>query len=357
MKYIILDDQSLCEYKVSPLRSQMDTRAGILKLRQKIESYLGIEDSYLVIANSLKDIYRERFPKKSINILPASDICLINSRLKIDEEVAEMIEKFPLNSLVRASDNTLVIAKFNNPTKLECCSSELLAMELNQCSVIDNTFELWSNVKELILNNASNIKADYLAFFYEKDNFFETEPGSTVINPYNVWIGENVELKHGAVIDASNGPVVIDENSIIGINSTIIGPAFIGKNSTIKAITTIHPGTSIGPNCLIGGEIENSILQGYTDKPYSGVLNNCFLGEWTKIEGGISIDSTFFNKDEITIIRDFTLSFHFNESSDKMICQYQEMRTNKLKAMKMEKNLKLSTLEDGLLKNYLNEEN
>jgi hypothetical protein len=54
------------------------------------------------------------------------------------------------------------------------------------------------------------IRLDFEQFFYDQDNYFETEPGVTVLNPYYIWIGENVSLNPGCVLDASEGPIIID---------------------------------------------------------------------------------------------------------------------------------------------------
>lgn len=73
------------------------------------------------------------------------------------------------------------------------------------------------------------IEEDFQEYFYDKNNFFETELGVTILNPYDVWIGEGASLKPGVIIDASDGPVVIDEDAVIMAQAVIIGPAYIGK--------------------------------------------------------------------------------------------------------------------------------
>jgi UDP-N-acetylglucosamine diphosphorylase/glucosamine-1-phosphate N-acetyltransferase len=132
------------------------------------------------------------------------------------------------------------------------------------------------------------IELDFREFFYDKENHFETEPGVIVLNPYDVWIGEDVVLGVNAVIDATDGPIVIDECAVIMPNSVIVGPAYIGKNSTIKIGAKIYEGTSIGPVCKIGGEVEDTIIQAYSNKQHDGFLGHAFIGEWVNLGAGTS---------------------------------------------------------------------
>ena len=66
-------------------------------------------------------------------------------------------------------------------------------------------------------------------------------------------------------------------------NAVIIGPAYIGKNSTVKVGAKIYEGTSIGPVCKVGGEIEESIILGYSNKQHDGSLGHSYLGEWVNL--------------------------------------------------------------------------
>ncbi len=356
MKYLIVDDLALKFSKIAPLRSQLDIRAGILKLRQKIEGYLGIEEVSLIIDRNLENLYKERHPEKTINYLPQGSLCLVNGRIKINEKIADLIEKQERKSILLTPEGDFVSLKLENDEAKGLDSIEFLQTDFKEFKQVETDVELWQSLDQIVLEVGKSIKEDYADFFYDRDNYSETEQGVTIINPYNVWIGEGANLKHGLVIDASEGPVVIDEGAVIGINSTIQGPAYIGKDTIIQASSNMREGVSIGNKCSIGGEIVSSIVQAYAMKPYKGTLNKCYLGEWTKIEAGLSIESDFFQANRITKIRDYSLSFSFNNHTDENICQYQEMRGPKLKNMKIDKNVDFSKIENELLKQYLNED-
>ena len=89
------------------------------------------------------------------------------------------------------------------------------------------------------------------------------------------------------VIDTTAGPVVIDRDAEIGPFSHLEGPCYIGAGTRIQG-AKIRKGTSIGPACRIGGEVEASIVQGHTNKAHDGFLGHAFLGEWINLGAGTS---------------------------------------------------------------------
>jgi hypothetical protein len=97
------------------------------------------------------------------------------------------------------------------------------------------------------------------------------------------------------------------------------------------------------------GNLMKVIVQFNKKSPIEGV-------EYSSVGAGISIESDFFDSERTTVTSDYSLTFLFSNNSDENICQYQEMRKTKLKAMKFDKNIKFSKLEHKLLKQYLNEE-
>ena len=282
MKYIIFDDEKHKNfYPLTCTRSTGDLRVGILKLRQRIKAFFRFEEYNLIISEKLEKIYKERHPDWQINSISKGEILFINSRLKVDEKMVKKIEELSLNTCL-VKDNDILAAKLRTDQKrvsTENISGFFSNLETIQ---IEDGF-LWNHTWELISENSKYIKQDFKDFFYEKDNFFETEMGVTILNPYDVWIGEKVELKPGVVIDASEGPVILDEGAKVMANAVIIGPAYIGKKSVIKVGAKIYEGTSIGPVCKVGGEVEETIFQAYSNKQHDGFLGHSYLGEWINL--------------------------------------------------------------------------
>jgi len=287
MKIILFDDVNYRHfYPITYTRSTSDLRVGILKLRQRLNLYLDNTDNYIVIADYLEDIYRERHPDWYINQLPEDEILLVNTRTKINEELTKRILNLPLDHYL-TSNGSLVAARLEvDEQALVADQVEALLIGMREEKLDDDV--LWNWLWNLISENGEYINKDFEMVFNDKDNSFETEMGVTILNPYNVWIGENVTIKPGVVIDGSEGPVVLDEGCLLMPNCVITGPVYIGKKSVIKAGATIYENTSIGPVCKIGGEVEGCIIQGYVNKQHTGFLGHSYLGEWINLGAGTS---------------------------------------------------------------------
>lgn len=282
MNYIIFDDLTYKQFlPMTNLRSISDLRCGILKLRQRIAFVFDFEAGNLIVNDYLIDLYKERHPEWVLNKTSKGETLFINSRIKINSNTKDKLEGLALNTVLMNQDE---IIAFKINTEEKNSSVEDVCNLAKKCQTIETSeVTLWHYLWDLMEDNGEMIRFDYENVFYEEDNFVESEPGVTLLNPYDIWIGEGTQMKPGVIIDASEGPVVIDENATIMHNAVIIGPAYIGKNSVIKVAAKIYQNTSIGPTCKIGGEVEDTIIQAYSNKQHDGFLGHAYLGEWVNL--------------------------------------------------------------------------
>ncbi|UCG51390.1 MAG: hypothetical protein JSW58_14570 [Candidatus Latescibacterota bacterium] len=111
-------------------------------------------------------------------------------------------------------------------------------------------------------------------------------PGVRMVGEDNVVVGEGVVLKPGVVLDASAGPIFINDGTSVMANALILGPSYVGKNSIIKSGAKILEGTSIGDVCKIGGEVDRSVFGSYSNKQHDGFLGHSYIGQWVNIGAG-----------------------------------------------------------------------
>ena len=95
------------------------------------------------------------------------------------------------------------------------------------------------------------------------------------------------------VLDAEHGPIYIDEGAEIHPFTRIEGPCYIGPK-TILLGAKCREGNSIGPMCRIGGEVEESIIQGYSNKYHDGFLGHAYVGQWVNL-GALTTNSDLKN--------------------------------------------------------------
>ena len=215
-------------------------------------------------------------------------------------------------------DHSLIALRASGGLRLSFDQDELQSSGI-KCHHSAQANALYRQLSDLIHDNDRLLRYDFEQFFHDKDNFFETEPGVTILNPYNVWLGEDVDLKPGVIIDASDGPVVIDEEAVVMHNSVIIGPCYIGKRSVVKINAKIYQSCSIGPVCKIGGEVEGSIIQAYSNKQHDGFLGHAYLGEWVNI-GADTNNSDLKNTYKNVAIYNYTTKNKIDSGTQFMGC-------------------------------------
>jgi UDP-N-acetylglucosamine diphosphorylase/glucosamine-1-phosphate N-acetyltransferase len=121
-----------------------------------------------------------------------------------------------------------------------------------------------------------------------------TPPDSQItVRGEHVYVAPGAQLDGPLVLDSRDGPVFIDNEAHIEPFSFIQGPAYIGTKTQISS-ALIRGETSIGPTCRIGGEVEASTIQGYSNKHHEGFLGHSWLGEWVNI-GAMTTNSDLKN--------------------------------------------------------------
>jgi len=107
------------------------------------------------------------------------------------------------------------------------------------------------------------------------------------MNPSDVFLEEGATVKH-CILNALNGPIYLGKNSEVMEGSMIRGPFALGEGSVVKMGAKIYGATTLGPWCMGGGEIKNSVMFGFSNKAHDGYLGDSVIGEWCNLGAGTS---------------------------------------------------------------------
>lgn len=121
------------------------------------------------------------------------------------------------------------------------------------------------------------------------------------LNDDDLWIGNEVTVEPGCVLDASQGPVVLAEGAKIGANSVIQGPCYIGPYCQIRPLSIVKDAATIGRLCKIGGEIVNTIMLGHSNKSHDGFLGHSYIGKWVNFGAGTTTANLKSTYGEVSI--------------------------------------------------------
>src|SRR5262249_37850056 len=138
---------------------------------------------------------------------------------------------------------------------------------------------------DLLQHNAAQIAGDFRARGVNEQAGCRPMDFALVGPVKGLCIDPSACLDPLVAADTTNGPVVIDRDAIIGPFTRLEGPCYVGPGSHVLG-AKIRAGTSIGPMCRVGGEVEECILQGFSNKYHEGFLGHSWLGEWVNIGAG-----------------------------------------------------------------------
>jgi UDP-N-acetylglucosamine diphosphorylase/glucosamine-1-phosphate N-acetyltransferase len=163
--------------------------------------------------------------------------------------------------------------------------------------------ETWNYIWELVQANGKCIADEFASQGRCGVEGKIEEPSAIRGSRKDVFIAAGALVHPMVVIDASNGPVVIDEGAEVHPFTRIEGPCYIGKK-TILLGAKCREGNTIGPMCRVGGEVQESIIQGYSNKYHDGFLGHAYVGEWVNL-GAFTTNSDLKNDySNVTVVLD-----------------------------------------------------
>jgi len=157
----------------------------------------------------------------------------------------------------------------------------------------------WLNyIWDFVAQNPDQIRADFQNF----PNIFSgygcaseelTKAGCMLYNADDIRVAGDAVIDGQTVLDAREGPIIIANKVRINSHTRIEGPCYIGPETQIVG-AKVREGCSFGPNCRVGGEVEESVFLGYSNKYHEGFMGHAYLGEWVNL-GALTTNSDLKN--------------------------------------------------------------
>lgn len=269
MDFVLFDDET--RFHLLPLtftRPVCDIRLGIFTIREKWEKKLQAKSS------SLTEAYlQEKFP-----VQVSDDNLLINGSYLPDDSLVAQIVALKKNEAL-AENETLIAARVD----ADLLSNFNIENCINKTSLknLVKTPKRISRLWEIFSKNSEAIEEDFLLATKGRTTAIITA-NNRIKNREKIFMEEGADVDF-AVLNASGGSVYIGKNALVMEGAKIRGPVSIGDQTMVKMDARIYGGTTIGPGCRVGGEINNSVLFGNSNKAHDGYLGNAVLGEWCNL--------------------------------------------------------------------------
>ena len=278
MNYILFDGPSrnaLLPFTFT--RPVADIRIGILTIREKWEKYLGSTTTTLT-----EDYLSEKFP-----MVELEENVMINASYLPNPILVELISTLEPNQAVFRGDEVLAFYTQESQEEVDFDTYEIIEFN-GDCISVEHTWDIFSK-------NDVALREDF-ELLTENRTSQPIPKSVNVISPSSIFIEEGAKLEF-VTLNASTGPIYIGKNSEIMEGSVIRGPFALCEEAQVKLATKVYGATTVGPHCRIGGEVNNSVLFGYSNKGHDGFLGNSVLGEWCNI-GADSNNSNLKNNYE-----------------------------------------------------------
>lgn len=255
-------------------RPVAEFRLGITTLMEKWSHFLPGSYSYLVC-----DHLKEKFP---MDPLAEKNALFVAGNVVPDESLCAKIRELPEGAkLCDAQGLVAFKGSLSDFGKAKVESMEVRDAETRRIHYVFDVFRL----------NGEALLEDYARIV----NGRESQPlDSTVmliggaVTPEglpSVFIEEGAVVE-GCILDVKGGPIYIGKDAEIMPGASIKGPVAVCDNAKVKMGTRIYGGTTIGPYCKVGGEIDNVVMFGFSNKAHDGYLGNAVIGEWCNIGAG-----------------------------------------------------------------------
>lgn len=303
MKLHVFEDAKADNFlPLTYMRGVFDLRVGFKTFRERFVSELESASINLFVRDFLKDFYAWKVEQESKIRATVNDESVdeenifINGRLLLNESTLQVINRLVAEKNIIAfsgEDAAFVKADRANAEKVV----ELLkgGKDLREIkNFFEKSVDLAGSVTliewpwEIVKVNSEQLIEDYDKLF--KGGAWEADyvaPNVTVLGgKERVYVSKGVEIEPFVCLDARRGPIYIGENTRIQAGARIEGPAYIGKDTIIIGGAQIREGSNIGDVCRVGGELEESVIHGYSNKYHFGFIGHAYIGEWINLGAG-----------------------------------------------------------------------
>jgi UDP-N-acetylglucosamine diphosphorylase / glucose-1-phosphate thymidylyltransferase / UDP-N-acetylgalactosamine diphosphorylase / glucosamine-1-phosphate N-acetyltransferase / galactosamine-1-phosphate N-acetyltransferase len=293
MRVCLFEDRGVLDLEpLSLTRPVFELLCGLTSLAAKQSRFFPPGSRGFLVRPYLADLCRLYYPAVPINDLTwlqAGPTILINGRW-LPPSLPHLLTELSCPSVALIDDG--VAYAVVEPEHLADCLLDTFDDWLNACKERlarrPAGGRLLRYPWELVQNNGEQILLDWQTAgppFTAESSAVE-RPTFAIVGPSeHVLIHPSAYLDPMIVADARNGPVVIDRDAVVTAFTRLEGPCFIGPGTHVHG-ANIRAGTTLGPDCRIGGEIDCCIVQGHSNKYHEGFLGHAYLGEWVNLGAG-----------------------------------------------------------------------
>lgn len=245
---------------------------------------------------TLAEKWKKRIPEAKVSYLTvdylsgkyetvySDDNYYVNASLLANEALQQELINLELGQSIVDDEQNRLLA-FRSADRLGLSDIEAVEMTKNNLNAsylyIQNTWDIFSN-------NGEALQEDF--------DLITKDRTSKSLDSTNTHIGDQLFIEEGAkvqaaILNSGTGPIYIGKNAEIMEGSVVRGGLALCEGATLKLSTKIYGPTTVGPFSKVGGEVNNSVIFGYSNKGHDGFLGNSVLGEWCNLGADTNVSN------------------------------------------------------------------
>lgn len=262
-------------------RPVAEIRCGILTIREKWEKRLEMKASFKT----------ETYLSGKYSLKIGKDNLYVNGAVCPDFRLTGRIIDLKTGEAL-VYQNEIIATRLSGEQAVEFPDVELKKIQWDQETT------LISRPWHIFQHNAAQLERDF--------KFLTDGRTSQPMSSTNTVMGDALFLEPGAVVEGATintktGPVYIGKDAEVMEGSLIRGGLALCEHSTLKMGAKIYGATTVGPHSKVGGEVNNAVIFGYSNKGHDGFLGNAVLGEWVNIGADSNNSNLKNNYDEVKL--------------------------------------------------------
>ena len=246
------------------VRPVAELRIGIDTLKEKWEAFLNQNCSY-----ATQDYLSSKYPLHTTELN-----YFINASYVPTQALIDQIEKLEPKQVLVFDNNPIVFC--TEKDQLPKDTTDFFIVEVKSKPIHIKTSS------DLFSKNAVVLEQDFKRFTHVKKNEVLEDGNNRFIHPERIFIEPGAQLTC-ATLNATDGPIYVGKNTQIMEGSMLRGPIALCDEVIVKMGTKIYGGTTIGPGSKVGGELNNVLFLGNSNKGHDGFLGNAVIGQWCNI--------------------------------------------------------------------------
>jgi len=287
---VILFDSEVREHLL-PLtftRPLGELRVGMLTIREKWAKWLGGKVSFIT-----QDYLANKFP-----IEYGDENIVINGSVMPSDRLCRLIRQMEFNDAYLQGEE-LIVAKLDRE-QLEKLIHDEDIDQLNVYDIEDTPFLKINHLWDIFLLNGDALTEDFQLLTQDQESALLSETNRVIGDPKNIFLAEGATVEY-ATLNVKDGPIYLDRNSEIMEGAMVRGSLYLGEKSIIRMGARIYGPTTIGPWSRVGGEVMQSVIQGYSNKSHEGFLGHSVIGEWCNIGADTSVSNLKNNYENVKV--------------------------------------------------------